>query len=544
MNSSDDDRTPYLPARPRRASFTVAGLLALSSITHAESPPVQLAANESQVVSLSNAYSQSDIARLRAQARGKGGNAYIAYPQLILNGRPTAYMLPVQVYAEELTIDTRALVSQGVDFPDQVRSEQWQTLEQLDIAGRYDNSAQQISLIVPAEWLPHQKLEAGYSLDNTPVQRGQGILLNYDAYSTWLDNGAQTTSAGHELRAFDNWGVVSTSGVVRWNDNAPDDGNYIRLDSYWRYTDPNRMRTYMVGDTISGALTWSPSIRLGGVQISRNFASRPDLITFPLPQISGSATLPSALEVFVNDLRLSDQAVQPGPFVLETSPMVTGLGEVQVVTTDTLGRETAQTVPFYVSPKLLKEGYWDYSASVGAPRRFYGQRANDYDDQTVATGVARYGLNNLLTLESTLNASDTLINGGAGVVVRPGFLGVSNLSVAHGSDNDDQGNQWVVGHEFRTQRYGISGQYTERTRGYKDLSNSIDRRIPIKSSTQLNGSVSFGRQGNLNVSYLETRLFDGPDTRFLVLGHTRTLWQQLSLTLSVNQNLEESSDRT
>lgn len=88
MNSSDDDRTPYLPACPRRASFTVAGLLALSSIIHADSPPVQLAANESQVVSLSNAYSQSDIARLRAQARGKGGNAYIAYPQLILNGRP------------------------------------------------------------------------------------------------------------------------------------------------------------------------------------------------------------------------------------------------------------------------------------------------------------------------------------------------------------------------------------------------------------------------------------------------------------------------
>ena len=542
---NSDDRTCFrLAAYLHPAAFVVAILQTLPSISHAENPPVQLAANESQVVSFSNAYSQSDIARLRAQARGKGGNAYIAYPQLILNGRPTAHMLPVQVYGQELVIDTHALVSQGVSFPDRISSKQWQSLEQLDIAGRYDNSAQQIHLMVPAEWLPHQKLEAGYYSDNTPVQRGQGFLLNYDVYSTWLDSGEQTTSAGHELRAFDDWGVLSSSGVVRWNDSAPDDGDYIRLDSYWRYTDPNRMRTYMVGDTISGALTWSPSIRLGGVQISRNFASRPDLITFPLPQISGSATLPSALEVFVNDLRLSDQTVQPGPFVLETSPMVTGLGEVQVVTTDTLGRQTAQTVPFYVSPQLLKKGYWDYSASLGAPRRFYGQRANDYEDQTVATGVARYGFNNTLTLESTLNASDRLINGGAGVVVRPGFLGVSNLSIAHGKDDDDQGTQWVVGHEFRTQRYGISGQYTERTRGYKDLSNSIDQRIPIKSSTQLNGSVSFGRQGNLNVSYLETRLFDGPDTRFLVLGHTRTLWQQLSLTLSVNQNLEESSDRT
>ncbi|WP_288368043.1 fimbria/pilus outer membrane usher protein [uncultured Alcanivorax sp.] len=547
MNSSDDKICSPLPACMLSAAFKAAALLALlsvSSVIHAQSSPLERAANESQVVRLSSAYSPSDIVRLRAQARGQGGNTYVAYPQLILNGRPTAYMLPVQVYGEELTIDTQALASQGVTFPAQASSKQWQTLGQLNITGHYDNSAQQISLVVPANWLPQQTLEVGFSLVNSPVQRGQGILINYDAYSSWLDNGEQTLSAAHELRAFDDWGVVSSSGVVRWSDSAPDNGDYIRLDSYWRYTDPNRMRTYMVGDTISDALTWSPSIRLGGVQIGRNFSSRPDLITFPLPQIHGSATLPSALEVFVNDLRLSDQTVQPGPFVVETSPMVTGFGEVQVVTTDTLGRETAQTVPFYVSPKLLKKGYWDYSASLGAPRRFYGQRANDYDNQVVATGVARYGFNNTLTLESTLNASGTLTNGGAGMVIRSGLLGVSNLSIAHGSDSDDQGNQWVAGHEFRTQRYSISGQYTERTRGYKDLSNSIDLRIPIKSSTQLNGSVSFGQQGNLNVSYLETRLFNGPDTRFLVLGHSRSLWQQLSLTLSVNQNLEASSDRT
>ncbi len=534
----------YKTVRRFLAALVAAGSATLDTTARADPPPLQVASNEVQVVSLDNQLSQSDLARLRAQARGQGGNAYIAYPQLILNGRPTAHMLPVQVYGEELAIDTHELVTQGVRFPDSVSQEQWQTLSQLDIAGRYDNNAQQINLIVPAEWLPHQSIKAGFDQDSTPLQRGQGILMNYDAYSTWLDNGDQTTSASHELRAFDDWGIASTSGVVRWNDNAQDDGDYIRLDSYWRYTDPERMRTWMAGDTVTGALNWTPSIRMAGVQLSRNFGSRPDLITFPLPQISGSATLPSALEVFVNDLRLTDQPVQPGPFVLETAPRVTGLGEVQVVTTDTLGRQVTQTVPFYVSPKLLRQGYWDYSATLGAPRRFYGQRSNQYDDFSVATGVARYGFSDTLTLEGTLNASDTLFNSGAGIVVRPGLLGVSNLAIAHGSNEGDQGTQWVVGHEFRTQRYGVSAQYTERSRGYRDLSNSIDIRLPVKSSTQVNGSVSFGRQGNLNISYLDTRLFQGEDSQFLVISHNRTLWQQLSLTFSVNQNLKESDDRT
>ncbi|MQX54574.1 fimbria/pilus outer membrane usher protein [Alcanivorax sediminis] len=497
----------------------------------------------SRVVSLDNTFTQSDIAKLRAQARGQATAAYIAYPQLILNGQATPRMLPVQVYGEEVAVDTRALAAQGIDIPGS-SDEQWQTLNQLGIAGHYDNNSQQINLLVPAEWLPHQTLNAGYFPGNSPVQRGQGALLNYDAYSTWLDNGGESTSASHELRLFDDWGIASTSGLVRWNHELEDSGDYVRLDSYWRYTNPQRMQTWMVGDTINGALTWMPSVRLAGVQLSRNFSSRPDLITFPLPQISGSATLPSALEVFVNNLRLADQPIQPGPFVLETSPRVTGLGEVQVVTTDTLGRQVTQTVPFYVSPKLLREGLWDYSGTLGTARRYYGQRSNDYDGKPIGTGVARYGYNERLTFEGTSSLSAELLNAGAGVVFRPGMFGVSNLALAHGQDDDDSGTQWVLGHEFRTRRFGVSGQLTQRTEGYRDLSNSLDVLPNIKSSLQLNANLNLAEQGDISASYLETRLFDGDNSRFFVLGHSRTLWKQLSVTLSVNQNLDDSDDRT
>lgn len=531
----------------RATSFLAASLLLLTpSLRASDDNALRIAATEtpsSQIVSLDDKFSQSDVARLRAQARGQGAAAYIAYPQLILNGQPTPRMLPVQVYGDEIAVDTQALAAQGIDIPGS-SEEQWQTLTQLGIAGRYDNNTQQINLLVPAEWLPHQSLNAGYFPANTPIQRGQGILLNYDAYSTWLDNGGESTSASHELRLFDDWGIASSSGLVRWNNELDESGDYVRLDSYWRFTDPNKMQTWMVGDTISGALTWMPSVRMGGIQLSRNFASRPDLITFPLPQISGSATLPSALEVFVNDLRLTDQPVQPGPFVLETSPRVTGLGEVQVITTDTLGRQVAQTVPFYVSPKLLRQGYWDYSGTLGTARRYYGQRSNDYDGSPVGTGVARYGLNDRLTFEGTSSLSDELVNTGAGVVFRPAMLGVSNLALAYGQDDDDSGSQWVVGHEFRTRRYGVSGQYTQRSEGYRDLSNTLDVRPNIKSSLQLNGNLNLAENGDLSASYLETRLFDGDDSRFFVLGHSRTLWKQLSVTLSVNQNLDDSDDRT
>lgn len=497
-------------------------------------------------VSLNDRLSQSDVARLRAQARGQANSSFIAYPQLILNGTPTSQSLPVQVYGSELAIDTQALSKLGVQIPGDNKA-QWRNLEELGIAGRYNNSEQRINLVVPAKWLPTQSLQAGSYSSASPLQRGSGALLNYDLYSTRLDNGNQNTAASHEARLFSDWGALSSSGVVRWNDvetSTSSSGDYIRLDSFWRFTAPQNMLTYTLGDTLSGALSWTPTVRLGGVQISRNFASRPDLITFPLPRISGSATLPSALEVFVNDLRLTDQNIQPGPFVLETTPRLTGLGEVQVVTTDTLGRQVSQTVPFYVSPQLLRQGLWDYSASIGAPRRFYSVRSNDYDDDPVATGVARYGLSDAVTIESSGSVSGTLKNTGAGVVVRPGLLGVSNLSLAYGEAETDNGTQWAFGHEYRTQRFGISGQFTRRSRGYRDLSNTLDIRPNLRDSLQINGSINLRHQGNLNASYLRTRQFEGLDNEFLVIGYNRSLWRQVSMTLSVNQNLNDNDDRT
>ena len=62
--------------------------------------------------------------------------------------------------------------------------------------------------------------------------------------------------------------------------------------------------SYRAGDTISGrTLAWTRPIRLGGLQVQRNFALRPDLVTLPLPSYSGSAAVPSTVDVYVNNIK-------------------------------------------------------------------------------------------------------------------------------------------------------------------------------------------------------------------------------------------------
>ena len=160
------------PAKHRLTRLVVA----MGALLPVLSPPVlgqdssapRLAVSENaDLAVLPTRFSQSDIARLREQARG-GGDAFIAYPRLILNGRTTSQMLPVQIYGEEVALDTEALAAQGMDIPGADKAK-WQTLTDLGIAGRYDNNAQEITLLVPAEWLPHQSLSTGLFLSNTPV---------------------------------------------------------------------------------------------------------------------------------------------------------------------------------------------------------------------------------------------------------------------------------------------------------------------------------------------------------------------------------------
>lgn len=111
------------------------------------------------------------------------------------------------------------------------------------------------------------------------------------------------------------------------------------------------------------------SVRLGGFQVQRNYSTRPDLITYPLPQFIGQAALPSTVDLIINGQKTSSTEVQSGPFILNNVPFINGKGEAVVVTTDAVGRQVTTSVPFYISNTLLKPGLFDYSLSLGKNSR-------------------------------------------------------------------------------------------------------------------------------------------------------------------------------
>ena len=101
-------------------------------------------------------------------------------------------------------------------------------------------------------------------------------------------------------------------------------------------------------------------------------------MTTPLAQFLGEATLPSAVDLYINGVKQYSGNVPAGPFQLNTVPTINGAGSAQVVLTDAFGRSSVINLSLYATNRLLQAGLADWSVEVGPVRERYGVASFDY----------------------------------------------------------------------------------------------------------------------------------------------------------------------
>jgi outer membrane usher protein len=379
---------------------------------------------------------------------------------------------------------------------------------------RYDDARQIIDFDVSdAERLPKNYDIATHDAASAPADRSsKGFVLNYtlfgaggrDRFADWQYQGASATL---DARFFSAFGVFSQTGILSSKSLDTSSSERLRLDSTWSYSDPDTLVTYRAGDTISSGLAWTRPIRLGGFQVQRNFALRPDLVTLPLPNVSGSAAVPSTVDVYVNDVRTISQDVSSGPFRISNVPIFNGDGDARVVVRDASGREVETTLPFIVSSKLLREGLVDYSIEAGFPRLDYGSRSDDYSKKPAGSASMRYGLSDRVTLEAHAEGTTGFGNAGIGAVYGIENIGLLSAAFSGSWRSGSMGAQAYAA--FETQLFGISlDASTQRTfANYNDLASVTAQPLQLLTP-QTNQLASF--QSYLNPSVLPGVLGPNP----------------------------------
>jgi outer membrane usher protein len=340
------------------------------------------------------------------------------------------------------------------------------------------------------------------STGHRTIESGTGMTLNYDVSGTFTGGqSGGTSSVG--LRGFAPWGIISSDWLGYAGSTSGSSGGTkaIRLDSAYSLADVNSLRRYTVGDFITSGLSWNRSFHIEGAQVRSDFSMRPDLITFPLPTLTGSAAVPSTVQVLVNGNVVASNQVDPGPFEIQQLPVISGAGTITMTMTNAMGQQVSVTQPFYGGSSLLAPGLQTYSAQTGLVRRNWGAASNDYG-KMAGTALYRRGLTQNLTIEATAEGTSGAIMAGAGGAASARRLGIVNFDVALSSASGQLGELYSIGAQRIGTKFSLGGSAVLASRNYRDVASMNGSGIPRK---QLNAFASISQRhfGSVGVAYAE-----------------------------------------
>lgn len=401
-----------------------------------------------------------------------------------------------------------------------------------------DESAQSVRVTAAATAFAATRVRAApASTEPSALGASPGAFLNYQL-SAQRVAGENLTGAYAELGAFAARGVLLNSGVVR---SLEGQTQAVRLDSTFTMDFPSRIERLTIGDAISDGSAWGSAVRFAGIGWGRNFSLRPDLITAPLLTASGTALVPSTVDVYVNNQKVSTSTLPPGPFIIDQLPVVTGAGQVSVVVRDALGREQQVTQPFYSSLQLLAPGLNQYEVDVGKVRRDYTSASGHYGE-TMGTASFRHGFSDSLTLETHGEFLENKAHAaGAAGAVALGHLAVLNFTAAAGGGPGTSGSLYGVGFERQGARLSLAASTMVASDGYRQISSAEFASLQFRRRDLAQVGVNMQRFGSLSAAIVRQTFPTLPADQTSSLTYSRSITDRGALNLTATQSRQGSA---
>lgn len=256
----------------------------------------------------------------------------------------------------------------------------------LDDLGRYDEDLRTASATL--SWHPGllkpRVIMAEPSAPPVPLQAEPSLALGYVVRGLQQipEQGMARTTGAFEPRlsiGFGRFGSLTSTGVVSSDLSQ-------RGDTVWRHYDAEAQRRLGIGDVISQAGTIGSAVRLGGVQLARDFSLNENFLNRPVYTLGGQTALPATLEVFVDGQRRFSEQLAAGQYQVRDLDVSTSGSDVDLVLTNVLGEREIIRSRLFGNAFRLPEGASDYAFELGTPRRL----ADRYQGQFGAA-TWRYG---------------------------------------------------------------------------------------------------------------------------------------------------------
>ena len=353
------------------------------------------------------------------------------------------------------------------------------------------------SALIPTLFMPDERIQ---EVGRREIVSGTGLTLNDDIVGTF--SGGQAGVSGYiDLRGFAPWGTLNSDWLTFAGpaSGAPGKTAAVRLDSAYTFADVNTLRRYSLGDFINSGLTWNRPVHLEGAQLRSDFSMRPDLVTIPLPTISGSAAVPSTVDVLVNGNMVVSHQVDGGPFEISQLPVISGAGIITMNMTNAQGQQVSVSTPFYGGSSLLAPGLQTYSGQAGLVRRNWGTVSNDYG-KMAGTAFYRRGLTQQFTIEAEGEGTPGATMAGVGGALLVGHLGLLNVDAAVSGNAGKLGELFSVGAQHMGTKFSLGGSAIFANSSYRDVASMNGSGVVRKELSAFIG-LSNRKYGSVGLAY-------------------------------------------
>ena len=411
-------------------------------------------------------------------------------------------------------------------------------LSKLDSAAvNFDYENLYIEVKTPTSSLEPQLIDAR---QNNPVELSpisSGAYLNYNAF---LNNSKNRTafSMTSEINGFTERGNLNSTFLTRLGEYARPraDGfkKVMRLETYWAERNHKDMTQLRIGDAVTKAPDWAGATRFAGIQLATDFSTRPNIITYPLPEFSGRSDLPSNIEVYADSYRLFNTNLRSGDFDLTNLPIPNGSGDIIIKRIDLNGQEETFVIPFYSSQALLKPDLSKYSFGAGMQRRFLGAFHDRYYGPVFNADYS-YGVNEFFTTSGHLTSIDNDSNLGLTETFKLWKFGVLNGSLGTNTRQTKNAQKAKISYDFSNSLIGFGTSITAQAKNFIDVNQRPFLERSSKPQTQSFFSISGRDYGSFSFSYSTLTTLDKLKNKIGTFSYNKTLDEKIAFQFSASR---------
>jgi outer membrane usher protein len=361
---------------------------------------------------------------------------------------------------------------------------------------KFDGRSQSLSISIASSRFAESVLGIPRASRLEPTVPSPGMFFNHDIEFTHSP-GENVATGLLETGFFSEAGVLTSQFVSR---DFQDASQFARLQTQLIRDIPAKRVSLQIGDSTSAVNDWSRQVYYAGVRWASKFATDPSFAPYAMPAIRGEATQPSTVDLYVNSIRTVSQPVDAGPFSIPTVPVMTGMGNIQLVVTDVMGRQQVIDTSYISTPQLLRRGVSNYTYEAGTLRRNLGITSDQYNS-IFGAGTDHYGLSDQVTLNGRLEllpVSQTLGVGAACALLPLGLL-AGDIATSH----SEAGAGVLAYAQFQhsARYFGYSGTVQVTSSTFRQLGLLPGER-PSRIIAQGQISRAIGNHGSMAIGYL------------------------------------------